>query len=317
MGREMQGTEGDTGWRKAIPEARDRVQSRILVWVVGALLAVQSISTLWLRYRFFQIDSRFILSMISTSIGFSVLVLLLRAATPAAALFGGIICLILIDGTESYGLSIMHSGLTPLALLFLLTFFSTRAGRQTKTRAGLAEERKGRRASQVIANLSAAGLSVSMLGPIFVAGSVSFFSTGAYWRDWVVPATKLMCLAALVEATADTVSSEIGQAFGGDPMLIAGLRRVKPGTDGAVTLLGSCAGVVAGVLVAVAGTWAMHLSTGVMLIALGAGICGLFLDSVLGATVERWGWVGNDLVNFSSTLFAALLAAIVYRFFVL
>ena len=38
MGEEMQGVEGDMGWKKAIPEARDRLQSRVLVGVVGALL---------------------------------------------------------------------------------------------------------------------------------------------------------------------------------------------------------------------------------------------------------------------------------------
>jgi uncharacterized membrane protein len=36
---------------------------------------------------------------------------------------------------------------------------------------------------------------------------------------------------------------------------------------------------------------------------------GLFFDSLLGATVERRGWIGNDLVNFVSTLVAALIAA--------
>ncbi|MGD0444537.1 MAG: DUF92 domain-containing protein [Edaphobacter sp.] len=314
MCEEMQGAEGDTGWKKAIPEGRDRLQSQVLVWVVGTLLIAQSILTLSLRYRFFQNDSRFILSMISTSIGFSVLVQVLRAATPAAAVFGGIISLVLIDGSESYGLSILHSGLTPLAFLFLLTFFSTRAGRQAKTRAGLAEERRGRRASQVVANLSAAGLSVSMLGLILVTGSINFFSTGPYWRDWVVPAMKLMCLAALVEATADTVSSEIGQAFGGRPILLLTGRHVEPGTDGAVTFVGSLAGIASGVFVAAVGMWSLRLRPSQAAIAVFAGICGLFFDSFLGATVERRGWLGNDLVNFSSTLFAALLAAAIYRF---
>jgi uncharacterized membrane protein len=44
------------------------------------------------------------------------------------------------------------------------------------------------------------------------------------------------------------------------------------------------------------------------MIALVAGVCGLFFDSVVGATVERRGWVGNDLVNFASTAFAAGVA---------
>ena len=46
MGEEMQGVEGDTGWRKAIPEARDRLQSRVLVGVVGILLALETVAVL-------------------------------------------------------------------------------------------------------------------------------------------------------------------------------------------------------------------------------------------------------------------------------
>jgi uncharacterized membrane protein len=40
----------------------------------------------------------------------------------------------------------------------------------------------------------------------------------------------------------------------------------------------------------------------------GAGCAGLLFDSLLGATVERRGWLGNDLVNFASTVFAAAAA---------
>ena len=39
-----------------------------------------------------------------------------------------------------------------------------------------------------------------------------------------------------------------------------------------------------------------------------AGIFGLFFDSLLGATLERRGWINNDAVNFLSTLSAAMFA---------
>jgi uncharacterized membrane protein len=59
----------------------------------------------------------------------------------------------------------------------------------------------------------------------------------------------------------------------------------------------------AGVVVAVG---ALHGALGSdKALVLGAACAGLLFDSVLGATIEERGWLGNDLVNFSSTLFAA------------
>jgi len=52
-------------------------------------------------------------------------------------------------------------------------------------------------------------------------------------------------------------------------------------------------------------------------IASAGGTFGLFFDSLLGATLERKGWLNNDAVNFlstvSSAVFAVVLLAIVYR----
>ena len=316
MNEEMRGDEGDMGWRKAISQARDQLQSRVLTIVVGTLLAGLCAYSVFVAYPSVASFSALPVKAVGISLGFALLVGTLRAATPGGTICGGMICFLITFWTGSFSKSVLRTGLTPLILLFVLTFVSTRAGRAKKTRTGLAESRRGRSAAQVIANLSVAALSISPM-----AGAMSrlmpFCCVSGIADMWVAEMVKVMCVAALVEATADTVSSEIGQGFGGGPVLIAGLRRVEPGTDGAVTLLGSGAGVVAGAVVAIAGGWAMHLTVAETLAALAAGVCGLFFDSLLGATVERRGWIGNDLVNFTSTLFAAIVAAVVYRFFVL
>lgn len=305
----------DRLWRKAIPEARDGVQSRVLVWVMGTVLVGLSVWTLLLGWPMTIHSPLF--GAVAVSACFAGLVWRLRSATPGGAVSGGMTCLLLMFGTASYGDSIARTALTPLLLLFVLTFVSTRAGRRKKAKAGLAESRRGRSASQVIANLSAAALCVTPVAYVGIHAWARFFDSSVPVQLWIEEAMKVMCLAALAEATADTVSSEIGQAYGGAPVMLLSLRRVEPGVDGAVTLLGTVAGVAGSVLVGVAGAWAMHLSARVVGISVGAGVLGLFFDSVLGGTVERRGWLGNDLVNFSSTVFAAGVAGWVYCWLVL
>jgi uncharacterized protein (TIGR00297 family) len=289
------------GWRKAIPQDRDRTQSRALAGVVGLLLAGLSCDAV---RRAVVETPPLVWEALAVSVGFALAVLALRAATAGGAVCGGMICLLvtLETGRSLGSVAIGRSGLAPLGLLFVLTFLATRAGRGRKARAGLAEGRRGRSAAQVIANLSVAGL---------CAAPAMGWALG--WNGgWNL---KAMCLAALVEATADTVSSETGQAFGGEPVMLTSLRRAAAGTDGAVTALGTLAGVGGGGVVALAGGWAMGLGPRVVAIVLGAGVCGLLFDSLLGATVERRGWVGNDLVNFASTVFAAGMAGWVLKVF--
>jgi uncharacterized protein (TIGR00297 family) len=109
----------------------------------------------------------------------------------------------------------------------------------------------------------------------------------------------------LAEAAADTVSSEIGQVLGGRPRMITTLRAVDPGTDGAISLAGTLAGILAACAVAGIGTLALHGDARFFWISTAGAAFGLLFDSLLGATLERRGWLNNDAVNFLSTASAA------------
>ena len=287
-----------------IPEQRDRLQSKILVIAVASLLALLALYVLLISGGLFDFESS-VRNDLLLSFTFALLAWALRAATRAAAVWGGVICLLITVSTGEGARLPLRSGLAPLATLFLLTFIATRLGRARKAAAGLAEPRRGRNAAQVIANLGMAGL---VPAAIFCGLFDRTDQDGVLLTYFGAYALPVLLLAALCEATADTVSSEIGQAFGGVPIMLTTGRKMRPGTNGAVTLLGTLAGTLAAGMVAIAGLWAMHMGLKQALLGLLAGIAGLFFDSLLGATVERAGWLGNDLVNFSSTVFAVLLA---------
>jgi uncharacterized protein (TIGR00297 family) len=229
----------------------------------------------------------------------------LRAATPTAAVTGALIAASLMFSTFEQPYEPWHTALVPVLAVSLLAFASTRAGRRKKERLGTAEARRGRSAAQVAANLGLAALVASE--PVRIWFSDSRWLPLRAHSGTLMPA---MALAALAEAAADTVSSEIGQVLGGRPRMITTLRSMEPGTDGAISAAGTLAGLVAAAIVAASGSWALRGDWSLFILSGAGALFGLIFDSLLGATLERKGWLNNDAVNFSSTASAAGFAFI-------
>jgi len=143
---------------------------------------------------------------------------------------------------------------------------------------------------------------------------------------------------ALAAATADTWATEIGAFSPIPPRLIVTGQRVARGTSGGITALGTLGGIAGAVVMAALarGVAAPGRVLGVLALT-GAGVAGLVLDSLLGATLQGryecpgcaarfergnsvchesvrlvggWRWLDNDGVNLTATLCGAVVAVV-------
>ena len=225
----------------------------------------------------------------------------LRSATLAGAGAGAVITASLMFSTTTFPYLPWQTAFIPVLAVAVLTGIATRAGRTQKERLGIAERVEGRSAAQVAANLGVAALVADDLAQSWLSGT-HWFSAATLAPTPLFAAG----LAALAEAAADTASSELGQVLSSRPRMITTLRHAEPGTDGAISLSGTLAGIAAAGIVAAAGALALHGGWLMLAVSWAGGVFGLLFDSLLGATLERRGWLNNDAVNFLSTAGAAV-----------
>ena len=117
-------------------------------------------------------------------------------------------------------------------------------------------------------------------------------------------------IGSIATATADTLASEIGVTV--QPRLITTFKKVPPGTDGGISVLGTTAGIIGAGIIGVAayllGIFPDPFVT--LKISIIAGTVGCFVDSVLGAVLERRNYISNEYVNLIATIVGAALGII-------
>ena len=224
---------------------------------------------------------------LAVTIAFTTVARYIHGVSRSGALAGALVCFLLYacagPGT-----------IVALLSVFILAWATTRFGSQRKQRLRIAEKQDGRSASQVLANLGVATGCVALYA--LLGKNVIFLLAAA---------------ASFSEAAADTVSSEVGQASNEKARLITTWKQVAAGIDGAVSLQGTLAGVVAATIVSLVCVLGGLLPWKWMGISVGSAVVGMVADSYLGASLQPRGMLNNDSVNFLSTLSSAVVAFVI------
>ncbi|TVP63606.1 MAG: DUF92 domain-containing protein [Nodularia sp. (in: Bacteria)] len=197
----------------------------------------------------------------------------------------------------------------------------TRIGMAEKEAAGIAEKRSGARGpenvwgSALTGALCALGVGILNSGLVIPSNqSLVPYPSGNFANG--EPSLQFLLLLGYVASfstkLSDTTASEVGKAYGKRTFLITTLQPVSRGTEGAVSLEGTIAGVVASIAIASVG-WAVGL---INLLGIAWCILAAFiatnLESVIGATLQsKYEWLTNEVVNIFNTFIGAIAAILI------
>ncbi len=252
-----------------------------------------SAMTMWLFYTFsfsYNVDTVYLIKVLIFAFVLGYLAYRARIADISAMLSATLLGVIII----------ISSGINwffVLLAFFLLGGLFTRYKYDFKFSRGIAEAKGGVRGYKNVFSNSLAALSLAIAFKVFPAHSP--FLLSAY-------------LGSIATATGDTLASEIGETYKGEPRMITTLRKVKPGTDGAVSSLGLCAALFGALVIAILTILLIQNDIWLAIAVAAGGFIGTNIDSVLGATLQQKGYLSNNGVNLMATISGAIISGMIF-----
>lgn len=163
-----------------------------------------------------------------------------------------------------------------------------------KERLGIAEKRGGARGPENVWGAAATAMVCAILTYVLPAHSA---------------ALKVGYVASLATKLSDTFASEIGKAYGKTTYLITTMKIVPKGTEGAVSVEGTLAGVVGSILMTAVGMLLGQITTMTGFVAcIVAAFVATTFESYIGAAYQDQNpWLTNELVNLLNTIVGALV----------
>ena len=182
--------------------------------------------------------------------------------------------------------SLDWQGYAVVMFYFLFGSGVTRIGMKQKEAEGIAEKRSGQRGPENVWG-SALTATICALLTLFVDSA---------WQNLLL----LGYVASFSTKLSDTTASEVGKAYGKSTFLITTLKPVPRGTEGAISLEGTLAGIVGSLLIAVL-AWGLG-----MIDVSGMGLCAI--AAFIATLQNQWDWLTNEVVNGINTFIGAAIA---------
>ncbi len=181
---------------------------------------------------------------------------------------------------------------------FILGSIATRYKFEYKKRIGVEQGKGGARGYRnVFAN-----------GIIAAAAAVLF---GVFQ----MPVFIVLYVGCVATAAADTLASEIG-VTGGIPYLITTFRKVPVGTNGGITFKGEFVALMGSVTISLIALLLNVITPEMMVLCSIAGFIGTNIDSLIGATLENRGFLGNAGTNLLATMGGGVFGVVLYIFLI-
>ncbi|MDW7726308.1 MAG: TIGR00297 family protein [Candidatus Methanoperedens sp.] len=195
---------------------------------------------------------------------------------------------------------IISSGLDWFFILlsfFLLGGVFTRYKYSYKLARGIAEGKGGVRGYKNVFSNSLAALSLSVAYGVFPSHGEILLAA---------------FLGSVATAAGDTLASEIGETYRGEPRMITTFKKVPAGTDGGISILGEGASLFGSSVIALLAFMFIHNDINLVAAVVAGGFIGTNIDSVFGATFQQKGYLSNNGVNLFATISGALISGIIY-----
>jgi uncharacterized protein (TIGR00297 family) len=143
------------------------------------------------------------------------------------------------------------------------------------------------------------------------ANGIAASAAAVLYGVFVRPEFIVLYIGCVATAAADTLASEIG-VTGGTPYMITTFKKVPIGSNGGITLTGELVSLLGGLAISLVALSLNVITPEMAAVCTIAGFVGTNIDSIIGATLENRGYVGNAGTNLIATIGGGVCAVALF-----